>query len=286
MIKKFFLTVTAVFSLPLLANAASHAYVPLVDLGGRFAGGDGDLGQYFNNLFDLALIIGSVLAVLLIATAGLQYMTTDAVSGTTQAKTRIRQAVMGILMLLAIWIFFNEVNPEILDLNFALSEFVVEESKTPAVKAASTIIPVSLPVGSTITVDCDLPGKPSCSSVISTCTSAGAGQYPLVHQITDSTVVCSSTNSVSEYKHDIVVGVADDLIAAGELEEVAVYYDHSDLNPLEVETLANGGSIDTNGDGINDLDWNTPCEARGDSYYIDFIQDASIGVGQWACVSD
>ncbi len=74
----------------------------------------GNFDKYLTNLFNLALIIGSVLAVLMIATAGLQYMTTDAVLGKSDSKERIRGAVVGLLMILSIGIFFQTVNPNIL----------------------------------------------------------------------------------------------------------------------------------------------------------------------------
>jgi len=61
---------------------------------------NGDLGGYFNKLFDITLTVGAVLAVIIIATAGIQYMVnTDSYSGKTRGKERIQQAVMGVLML-------------------------------------------------------------------------------------------------------------------------------------------------------------------------------------------
>lgn len=82
--------------------------------------GEGDLGVYFNNLFELALLVGAILAVLIIATAGLQYMTTDAISGKSSSKGKIWQATLGLLMLLSVWLFFKEINPNILKLDFEL----------------------------------------------------------------------------------------------------------------------------------------------------------------------
>ncbi len=83
---------------------------------------------FFNNLFSLALAIGSSLAVIIIATAGLQYMTTDAVSGKKESVERIRQAVLGLIMLLGIWLFFNQINPDILKLNFLLPSATIERT--------------------------------------------------------------------------------------------------------------------------------------------------------------
>ena len=91
-----------------------------------------NLGGYFNNLFQLALLVGAVLAVLIIASAGLQYMSTDAVSGKGESKTRITQALIGLLMLLSVWLFFNEINPRILDLDFELDGVSTTVTETEA----------------------------------------------------------------------------------------------------------------------------------------------------------
>jgi len=89
--------------------------------------GSGDFSGYLNNLFELALLVGAVLAVIMIATAGLQYMSSEAVSGKTAGKERIQQALIGLLMLLGIWLFYNEINPDILKLDVNMEPTRVEE---------------------------------------------------------------------------------------------------------------------------------------------------------------
>jgi hypothetical protein len=103
----FFLTVTV----PIPAHAQETTLVS-----DNLGLGSGDLTVYLNNVFELALLVGAILAVLIIASAGLQYMSTDAVSGKTTSRERIVQAVLGLLMLLGVWLFFNEIDPTILDL--------------------------------------------------------------------------------------------------------------------------------------------------------------------------
>ncbi|PCI28837.1 hypothetical protein COB52_03130 [Candidatus Kaiserbacteria bacterium] len=241
MIKKFFITIAAVFSLPLLAHAASHTtYVSLVDLGGRFAGASGDLGQYFNNLFDLALLIGSILAVLLIATAGLQYMTTDAVSGTTAAKDRIRQAVMGILMLLAIWIFFNEVNPNILKLDFSLepaTTYIKEATAkgTPVVPAGGIVY-----AGDTKTkvLRCDLPGRPTCAEVVGSCSRNGATKN--ISFVDANTVACSKIVSREEYEKEVDdINVRNAVLEDPTISGTVVYYDMDKIKDSNWEVKSN-----------------------------------------------
>ena len=89
----------------------------------------GNLDAYFTNLFNLALVVGAILSVLIIASAGLQYMTTDAVSGKGESKGRIWQAILGLLMLLSVWIFFKEINPNILNLDLTLETLEITGSK-------------------------------------------------------------------------------------------------------------------------------------------------------------
>lgn len=101
----------------------------------------GDLGAYLNNLFDLALLVGAILAVLVIASAGLQYMTTDAVYGKTESRRRIMHAVAGLLMLLGIWLFFNTINPNILKLDFELKKVNTQGTKPPQPKQPAVVSP-------------------------------------------------------------------------------------------------------------------------------------------------
>lgn len=109
----------------------SAEYTPLADgLSSIYQNSD-SFGVFFNALFEIALTIGSVLAVLLIAVSGLQYMTTDAVSGKTSSKERMQQAILGLLMLLGVWLFFNEINPNILNLNLTLETGSAPITTTP-----------------------------------------------------------------------------------------------------------------------------------------------------------
>jgi hypothetical protein len=105
----------AFFFLTLTAPAPAHAQETTL-VSDNLGLGSGDLTGYLNNVFELALLVGAILAVLIIASAGLQYMSTDAVSGKTTSRERIVQAVLGLLMLLGVWLFFNEIDPKILDL--------------------------------------------------------------------------------------------------------------------------------------------------------------------------
>jgi hypothetical protein len=112
--KKIF--IVTLLASPLFVHAQEYKF--LVDPPG-FIGAintSGGLIAYINALFNLAVLIGGVLAVFIIASAGLQYMTTDAILQKSDAKKRIQNALIGLIMLLSIWIFFNQINPDILKL--------------------------------------------------------------------------------------------------------------------------------------------------------------------------
>ena len=117
MIRIFFLVL--ILFIPALVGA--QEYQSLAGFG-SFNLGAGTFSEYFGNLFRIALLVGSVIAVLMIAAAGIQYMTTDAVTGKAESKKHIYNAIIGLLMLLGVWLVFNEINPDILDLNLNLPQ--------------------------------------------------------------------------------------------------------------------------------------------------------------------
>lgn len=113
---KYFLTLLAVGVPAAYAHAQEYTFlVPPPAFIGNINTSGGVIA-YINALFDLAVLIGAVIAVFVIASAGFQYMTTDAISHKKEGKERITQALTGLIMLLGIWIFFNQINPDILKL--------------------------------------------------------------------------------------------------------------------------------------------------------------------------
>jgi len=77
----------------------------------------GNLAEYINTLFTTALSIGAILAVLRIAYAGYQYMTTDAWGSKQHAKEILGDVTLGLLLLLSIFLILKQINPELLDLS-------------------------------------------------------------------------------------------------------------------------------------------------------------------------
>lgn len=76
-----------------------------------------DLAGLFNALFQLSIVVGSMIAVLRLAYAGFLYMTSDVFSQKDHAKTIIKESLTGLLILVGIWIMLRQINPDILKLD-------------------------------------------------------------------------------------------------------------------------------------------------------------------------
>jgi len=82
--------------------------------------GQGDLSGFLTNLFNIAISLGAILAVLRIGYAGFVYMTSDAAGEKSNAKQIIQNAVIGLLLLLGIVLILERINPDLLQLNLEL----------------------------------------------------------------------------------------------------------------------------------------------------------------------
>lgn len=81
----------------------------------------GSLAGFLAGIFKVAIVVGAILAVLRIAYGGFIYMTTDAVGDKKKSKDIIQNAVVGLILLLAIVVILERINPNLLTLNFFLS---------------------------------------------------------------------------------------------------------------------------------------------------------------------
>lgn len=78
--------------------------------------GPGDLGTFINAAFKITLSIGAILAVLRIAYAGYQYMSSDAWGEKSHAKEILGDVVIGLLLLLSVYLILNQINPQLTQL--------------------------------------------------------------------------------------------------------------------------------------------------------------------------
>jgi hypothetical protein len=77
--------------------------------------------------FQLCMIGGAVLAVLMITLGGVQYMTSDVLGMKEAGRSRMKNAAYGLLLLLSIWVILYTINPALL--NFSLN--IGETGSTP-----------------------------------------------------------------------------------------------------------------------------------------------------------
>ncbi|OGG43672.1 hypothetical protein A2841_03710 [Candidatus Kaiserbacteria bacterium RIFCSPHIGHO2_01_FULL_48_10] len=72
------------------------------------------IGTLLNGLFQLAIGLGAIAAVIMLVVGGFQYMTQDAVGGQKEARARIQGAVVGLILLLLSYLILFVINDEIL----------------------------------------------------------------------------------------------------------------------------------------------------------------------------
>jgi hypothetical protein len=110
-------------NIALLASVSiAHAqtFVPLAPApGGRIGElySATSLTDFINKLFNAAIAIGAILAVLRLAYAGYLYMTTDSFGHKSHAKTVIGDVIIGLLLLLSIYLILRLINPQLLNLD-------------------------------------------------------------------------------------------------------------------------------------------------------------------------
>ncbi len=77
--------------------------------------GTGKLGEYLNLMINLFIGLCAVTAVVMIVMGGIEYSTSDLVSGKAAAKDRIQNAILGLLLALCSWLILNTINPDLLN---------------------------------------------------------------------------------------------------------------------------------------------------------------------------
>ncbi|OGG52964.1 hypothetical protein A3C20_03795 [Candidatus Kaiserbacteria bacterium RIFCSPHIGHO2_02_FULL_55_25] len=94
--------------------------------------GTTSLAGFLNGLFTAAISIGAILAVLRIAYAGYEYMTSDAWGNKARAKEIIGDVVLGLMLLLGTYLILNQINPQLLNLNILTGVSQNPSAATPA----------------------------------------------------------------------------------------------------------------------------------------------------------
>lgn len=69
---------------------------------------------YLEGMYQFFFAAAGILAVVMIILGGFQYATTDALQDKEDGRTRIRNAIIGLLLALGTWVILNTINPELL----------------------------------------------------------------------------------------------------------------------------------------------------------------------------
>lgn len=92
-------------------------FVPLAPIPNLDTGSNATLGSYINSLFFLIISVAAMLAVIKVVIGGFQYMTqTSSTSATAKARETIRDAIIGLILLLSSYLILSIINPQILTL--------------------------------------------------------------------------------------------------------------------------------------------------------------------------
>lgn len=120
----------------------SKEYVPLAPLPNKFFPGDAetkyDLPNYLSGMFKILLAVAGLLSVVMIVIGGIEYMSTDAISGKSEGKERITNAVLGLLLALISWLILYTINPKLLEFNLNSVTPIETPAKSPANKIDQT----------------------------------------------------------------------------------------------------------------------------------------------------
>lgn len=150
-------------------------------------------GTFVNTLYKILIGAGAVLAVIMIMVAGVQFMTSrGSVASNEKAKSRIQNALLGLLLILSPVIVFGIINPSILQLNLGnefgglkqdhgINQDAFSSSPNPALSAQQcstaknqTIVPI--PPGKTSSSVCSAKGSGWASYDLQCCSTNDSSQ--------------------------------------------------------------------------------------------------------------
>ncbi len=82
---------------------------PLPGLAGQPAG----LKGFLQGLFNVAIVVAGILAILMVVIGAITYLSTDSLSGTEHGRDMMLNAVLGLILALSAWVIINTINPEL-----------------------------------------------------------------------------------------------------------------------------------------------------------------------------
>lgn len=77
--------------------------------------GSSKLGTYLNIMIKIFIGICAVLAVIMIIMGGIEYMSSELISSKEQGRSRINNAILGLILAVGAWTLLYTINPKLLD---------------------------------------------------------------------------------------------------------------------------------------------------------------------------
>jgi len=106
--------------------------LPNIGEGGYLTTVSGGPGEYITFLMKFVVAMATVFAVFMITLGGVQYLMSTSTSKTGAAKTKIKDALFGLALVLLSWLFLNTINPKLLEFNLNIDDLALNElAETP-----------------------------------------------------------------------------------------------------------------------------------------------------------
>lgn len=124
-------------------------YTPLAPLPGYPADGfdfsnkSCPLGQFMNTFIDIFIGIVAILSMIMIVMGGIEYVMSDLVTSKEEAKSRIQNAILGLILSLSIYIILNTINPNLLNLCLDVKTQTIVIDGLEGDENAGTFSPIS-----------------------------------------------------------------------------------------------------------------------------------------------
>lgn len=146
-------------------------------------------GKYLNLMITIFIGICAVLAVIMIVMGGIEYMTTELISGKEAGRQRITNAIFGLILALGAWTILNQINPDILDVSLdSLKEVIVNVELVTLSDGTYSGSGGGRIEGSR--ADCVSPPNPS-----NACSTATLGNSCFSGRVNEASIICSVESS-------------------------------------------------------------------------------------------
>jgi hypothetical protein len=128
-------------------QATNLQYTPLEPLPGvptEAYSEPGQFGALFNSVFILLISLGALLGVVTLVISGIMYMTSEATDKKSEARSRIRNSIIGLILLAGCYLVLSTINPDLLRINFNPRQIVnPQNTNSPVLNNSGTLTPAT-----------------------------------------------------------------------------------------------------------------------------------------------